>query len=226
MVEDSVWQDEDLSGRTFAGEDLSGVTLIRCRLIGTSFRGAELRDARFAHCIGFDADSQDCVDFSYANLREAHFEHCDFTAAEFANISAYGLVLEHCQLGGASFAGADFRLPIGEVSDLTEFAMRHCNFAYGDFSNTYLKGSELTDNRMIEVVLNNTVLEDAVFTGSDLSNAQGKGISLKGADLRGAIFNRLDPGNIDLTGVRITLEQTQYLLEPLGLIISADARSD
>jgi fluoroquinolone resistance protein len=205
---------------------LSGVTLTCCRLIGTSFRGAELRDARFVQCLGFDADSSDCVDFSYANLREAHFERCDFTAAEFANISGYGLILDHCQLGGASFAGADFRLPIGEISDLTEFSMRHCNFAYGDFSNIYLKGSELTDNRMIEVILDNTVLEDVVFTGSDLSNAQGKGISLQGADLRGAVFNRLDPGKINLNGVRITLEQTQFLLEPLGVIISAAAQSD
>ncbi len=226
MTDTLDWQDQDLSERSFAGEDLSGITLTRCRLIGTSFRGADLRDARFNQCVGFDADSNSCVDFSFANLREAHFEHCDFTAAEFANVSAYGLILEHCQLGGASFSGADFRLPIGGASDLTEFSMKHCNFAYGDFTNTYLKGSELTDNRMIEVGLNNSVLEDVVFTGSDLSNAHGKGISLEGADLRGAVFNHLDPRSINLTGVRITLEQTQFLLEPLGVIVSLDSESD
>jgi fluoroquinolone resistance protein len=226
MIEDCVWQDEDLSGRSFAGEEMTGVTLRSCRLIGTSFRGAELRDARFEHCIGFAADEEGCTDFSYANLREAQFAHCDFTAAEFANISAYGMALEHCQLGGVSFTGADFRLPIGEASELTGFSMRHCNFAYGDFSNTFLKGSELTDNRMIEVILTNSVLEDVVFTGSDLSNAQGEGLSLQGADLRGALFNRLDPASINLSGVRITLEQTRYLLEPLGVIIAERDGSD
>lgn len=219
---DEQWIERDLSDASFAGEDLSGLTLIRCRMIGTSFRGADLRDARFEHCIGFDADQERCIDFSFANLREAVFVHCDLTAAEFANITGYGLSVEHCQLGGASFAGADFRLPVGEASELTAFTMRHCNFAYGDFSNTYLNGSELTDNRMIEVTLDNSALEAVTFSGSDLSNAQGRAVSLRGADLRGATFNHLDPNSINLDGVRITLEQSQYLLEPLGVIVTHD----
>ena len=73
---------------------------------------ADLRDARFEHCIGFDPDQERGIDFTFANLREAAFAHCDFTAGEFANITGYGLTLEHCQLGGASFAGADFRRTI------------------------------------------------------------------------------------------------------------------
>ncbi len=94
-----------------------------------------------------------------------------------------------------------------------------CNFAYGDLSNTYLKGCALTDNRMIEALLDNACLEAVDFTGSDLSNIHGKGMSLVGADLRGAIFNNLNPRDIDLTGVRITLDQALWLIDPLGVVI-------
>ena len=95
--------------------------------------------------------------------------------------------------------------------------MSNCNFAYGDLSNTFLKGCKLTDNRMVEALLHNCVLDDAVFTGSDLSNISGRGMSLKGADLRGATFNNLNPREIDLYGVQITLEQTLWLLLTLGV---------
>ncbi|MCZ6658828.1 MAG: pentapeptide repeat-containing protein, partial [Gammaproteobacteria bacterium] len=60
---------------------------------------------------------------------------------------------------------------------------------------------------------------DVDFTGTDLSNIHGKGMSLVGADLRGAIFNNLNPREIDLTGVRITLDQALWLLDPMGVVI-------
>jgi fluoroquinolone resistance protein len=224
MADDRVWKDKDLSGQSFAGEDLSGLRLLNCRIVAVSFRGADLSSTSFEHCTGFDAEVQSGVDFSYANLREASFAHCDLTAAEFANISGYELSFAHCQLGGVSLAGADFRLPIGDVSDLTAFTMHHCNFAYGDLSNVYLKGCTLTDNRMIEMQLHNASLEEVILNGSDLCNVTGTALSLQGADLRGAIFNNLDPRHIDLEGVRITLEQSLQLLEPLGVIVCLDER--
>ena len=178
MSDELTWRGRDLTGESFAGVDLSGVQLEDCRIVGCSFRGADLREARFADCVAFDPDTDACADFSFANLREAVFLRCDLTAAEFQNVSGYDLCFEHCQLGGVNLSGSDFRLPIGEAADLTAFAMRHCNFAYGDLSNTYLNGCELTDNRMIEMQLHNTVLTEVLFRGSDLSNVSGSGISL------------------------------------------------
>lgn len=219
MSDELEWRDRDLSGESFAGADLAGVQLAGCRIVACSFRGANLRGARFEDCVAFDPDTEDCADFSFANLRDAGFLRCDLTAAEFQNVSGYELCFEHCQLGGVNLSGSDFRLPIGETADLTAFTMRHCNFAYGDLSNTYLRGCELTDNRMIEMQLHNTVLTEAVFRGSDICNVSGSGISLRGADLREATFNNLDPRTIDLEGVQINLEQALVLLEPLGVIV-------
>jgi uncharacterized protein YjbI with pentapeptide repeats len=72
---------------------------------------------------------------------------------------------------------------------------------------------------MVEALLHNTVLDQVRFNGSDLSNMSGKGMSLVGADLRGAIFNNLDPRELDLSEVNITIDQALLLLAPLGVII-------
>jgi len=210
---------QDLTGRSFAGEDLRDWVLEDCTLVGVNFRGADLAGVTFRRCNAFDPDGDACADFSYANLREAVFSRCDLTGAEFGRVRGYELSFEHCQLGGVSLAGADFRLPIGTGAELAAFTMTACNFAYGDLSNTWLKACVLTDNRMIEVLLDNTVLDEATLTGSDLTNARGRGLSLKGADLRGARIGGLDPRRIDLTGARITPEQALSLLEPLGVVV-------
>lgn len=220
--------DRDMNDHEFRQAELEGARFKNCRLIGANFRGAQLCSSTFEHCQLFDPQAQRSADFSYADLREAHFSHCDLTTVSFSHCRAYGLTLEHCQAQGADLSNADFALPIagGAATGLAEFTMDHCNFAYGDLSNTFLKSCTLTHNRMVEVLLHNTVLDQVRFNGSDLSNMSGKGMSLVGADLRGAIFNNLDPRELDLSEVSITIDQALLLLAPLGLVIDVpDAAS-
>ena len=201
----------------FQEADLTDTTFENCTLWGANFRGANLTGACFDRCHLFDADKNRAADFGFATLTEARFVHCDLTTVTFTNCRAYGLVLEHCQAQGSDLSSTDFTLPIGSNTGLAAFTMSNCNFAYGDISNTFLKGCKLTVNPMVEALLHNCGLDDAVFTGSDLSNNSCRGMSLKGADLRGAIFYNLNPREIDLQGVQITLAQTLWLLVPLGV---------
>ncbi|MCZ6888065.1 MAG: pentapeptide repeat-containing protein, partial [Gammaproteobacteria bacterium] len=75
---------------------------------------------------------------------------------------------------------------------------------------------------LIHANLTETRLQEATLTGSELSNIEARGCSLTGADLRGATFNNLDPRTMDLTGIKITLDQALMLLEPLNIEISMD----
>ena len=218
--------DRDLSGQNFASEDLREAVFERCCLIGTNFRSANLSDAIFTHCTAFSVDSGASADFSFANLKEAQFESCDLTACTFANMSAYDLSLVNCQLQGADLSGADFRLPIGAASEMAAFTMTDCNFAYGNLSNTYLKSCRLTNNRMIEAVFHNCALDEAELRGSDLCNISAQALSLIGADLRDTTFNNLNPKNIDLSGVRVGLEQAMQLLEALEIIVEVSDRGN
>jgi len=222
----STFIDCDLSNRDLRQADLNGARFENCLLLNSNFRGAMLCGASFERCRLFDPETGRGADFSYADLREARFSGCDLTTVSFTHCRAYGLALEHCQAQGADLSNADFALPIGRgvTSGFAEFTMDHCNFAYGDLSNTFLKACRLTNNRMVEALLHNTVLDGACFTGSDLCNISGKGLRLVGADLRGASFNNLDPRRLDLTGVQITADQALLLLAPLGVAIdSTDA---
>jgi uncharacterized protein YjbI with pentapeptide repeats len=79
---------------------------------------------------------------------------------------------------------------------------------------------------MVEALLHNAMLDGVCFHGSDLSNVSGKGMSLLGADLRGASFNNLDPRELDLSGVKITPDQTLLLLRPLGVEVDLDDEAD
>lgn len=211
------FNNEDLCDRDFTGEDLNGALFDTCSLIRSCFKQCDLRNARFIDC-KFYAAQEPGVEFSYSNLREARFVHCDLTTAQFGNIKGYDLTLKDCQLTGADFAKADFRLPVGQI-DLASLTMTGCNFSYGNLSHCFLKGAVLTENRMIEVLAHNTVLDEACFDGSDLSNLSGRGMSIRGADLRGARFNNLNPREIDLSGVRITVEQAPWLLDALGIVL-------
>jgi uncharacterized protein YjbI with pentapeptide repeats len=101
--------------------------------------------------------------------------------------------------------------------------MTGCNFSFGDLSNTCLKECELTNNRMIDVLLHNCDLSGADLSGSDLNGMIGTGIDLSGADLRGASFNTLDPRRMSLTGVTMGLTQGLRILDTLEIIIDPDA---
>jgi fluoroquinolone resistance protein len=219
--------DRNLEHHDFHQAALQDAHFEKCRLAGANFRGAELAGASFERCQLFEPDVEG-ADFAFADLREAQFSHCDLTTASFQHCRAYGLVFSHCQAQGVDLSNADFALPIGgsATSGLALFTMDQCNFAYGDLSNTFLKACTLTNNRMIEALLHNTILDDACFTGSDLSNVSGKGMSLAGADLRGASFNNLDPRQLDLTGVRITPDQALLLLAPLGVAVDMPDAGD
>ena len=141
----------------------------------------------------------------------------------FLHASAYELCFRRCQLQGVDLSGCDFTLPIGHSAQMSRFTMEHCNFAYGDLSNTNARGCALTDNRMVESVLNNCTLENADLTGSDLCNISGHGMDLTGADLRRTTLNNLDPRSINLTGVTVGLSQALAILDTLGVVIDPEA---
>jgi len=214
--------EQNLAGASFKQAELDGAVFENCQLAGANFRAADLSGAVFERCRLYDADTEQHADFQFANLREVRFEHCDLTTVNLSRVRAYGLVLTHCQAQGLDLSTSDFRLPIGRVSEVVSFTMTHTNFAYGDLSNNFLKGCELSDCRLVEALLHNTVLDDALLTGTDLCNVQGRGLSLKGVDLRRARFNNLDPRVLDLTGVRISAAQALWLLEPLEIRVEAD----
>jgi fluoroquinolone resistance protein len=207
----------DFSQWVLAGSHFEHVEFEGCR-----FRAGDLSDCRFERCTFFTGDAESNCDFSFADLREATFDRCDLTTAVFTRTRAYGLELKQCQAQGAEFKEADFSLTValGQRSDVKHATFDGCNLSYADFSATDLTGCQLTDNRLVHSVWHNAVLERANLAGSTLDNIEGKGLVLRGADLRGCRFNNLDARQIDLTDVQVELEQGLTLLQTLGIRVS------
>jgi fluoroquinolone resistance protein len=213
---------EDLRGQDFGRADLAGSVFLDCRLSGASFRSADLGGARFEGCRAWEPDSPEGADFTYANLREASFVRCDLSMAVLSRCQAYDLTLLDCQAQGADFSQMDTRLPVATRTPLVACRLRGCNLAYADLSRVDLSGADLTGSRLIEALLDDCCLRDATLVDCDLHNLSGRAMVLAGADLRGAVFNNLDPRVIDLRGVRITPAQVAMLVEPLGVVIDTD----
>jgi fluoroquinolone resistance protein len=207
----------DFSQWVLAGSHFEHVDFEDCR-----FRAADLSACRFERCTFFTGDAPSTCDFSFADLRETVFDRCDLTTAVFIRTRAYGLELNQCQAQGIELRGADFSLavPVGLRSEVNHATFDGCNLSYADFSATDLTGCQLTDNRLIHSIWHNAVLERANLAGSTLDNIEGKGLVLRGADLRGCQFNNLDARQIDLTDVQVELEQGLTLLQTLGIVVS------
>ncbi len=221
-VSGASYRGEDFSARDFSGWDLSDCAFHDCLFIGARFRATDVTRSAFEHCQFNDAESARPADFSQADLREAAFRRCNLTVVDFVRCKGYDLVMENCQLQGADFSKADFRMPFGDTSELAAFAMRGCNFAYGNLANTYLVGCTLSECRLLEACFDYCDLTNADLSGSELHNISASGVTVVGADLRGASFNNLNPRDVDLHGAKIYFSQLSMLLDPLGVIVEDD----
>ena len=209
------FKDCEFVGCVLRGADLEGSQFSNCTFANVSLRSANMRDCEFTNCRFFIEEV--ASDFRYAQLRDACFERCDLTTVNFERASAHGLRLIRCQAQGVDFSNVDFGLTLARSQSLVSFEVRDSNLAYADLSGTYLPGAIITDCRLVHAVLQGCILSNAILVDTDLCNIQASGLKLDGADLRGALFNNLDPRTVDLAGARVSAEQGLSLLASLGI---------
>jgi len=212
---ETAFKDCEFVGCVLRDADLEGTEFIDCTFEDVSLGGANLRDCVFRNCRFFIEEV--ASDFRYAQLRDVCFERCDLTTVSFERASAYGLRLDRCQAQGADFGNVDFGLTLARSQSLVSFEARDSNLAYADLSGTYLPGAVMTDCRLVHAVLHRCTLSNANLGGTDLCNIEASGLKLDGADLRGALFNNLDPATVDLAGARVSAEQGLSLLACIGI---------
>jgi fluoroquinolone resistance protein len=200
----------------FRGGNLGDSRFVDCAFLLCNLRGCDLSECAFERCTFYERDSQAGCDFSYAALRNSRFEACDLTTAACTRTRAFGVEFRKCQAAGIDFSHADFSIG---ATRFVAAAFTDCNLAYADFSHTDLSAASLAGSRLSHSVWHNASLRDANLAGCDLDNIDAHGLVLAGADLRDARFNGLDPRRIDLTGVRMHVEQGLEVLRTLGLEI-------
>jgi uncharacterized protein YjbI with pentapeptide repeats len=182
----------DLSGKSLKNLDLSGLDFKRANLSGTDLFGAKLDGADLSH-----------ADLSGARLDLAWIMRANFTGANLANASLFGLVVssgldtspaEAPVFKGANFAGARI------IARLSRFDLSGANFTNAKM------GADMRNQSMglMRTDLSGADLAGANFAHADLSRALLRFANLRSADLRDAKLVGADFSGADLTGADLT----------------------
>lgn len=177
---------QNLSGRSFRGQRLSGV----------DFSRANLQNADFANSVLVG------VDFSNANLRGVSFAHavmngCDLSHADLTGVNFEGVSMTGCDVDARSLTPSQARALI-----------RACKTGC-DFSGANLNGQDLRGISLIGVDLSGADLRGADLSGSklngvDFSNARMDGARFDNASLTGCDFEGVDLSKVDLSKAKMT----------------------
>ena len=177
---------QNLAGRNFRGQRLSGVDFSRANLQNADFSNSVL--------VG--------VDFSNANLRGVSFAHavmngCDLSHADLSGVNFDGVTMTGCDVNPHSLTPSQARALI-----------RACRTGC-DFSGVNLNGQDLRGITLVGIDLTGADLRGADLSGSklsgvDFSNARMDGARFDGASLTGCDFEGVDLSKVDLSKAKMT----------------------
>ena len=118
-----------------------------------------------------DANSDDPIDLSGANLSGAVLDQVNFGQADLSNANLSGVKMDSGNLSGANLSGANL-----SQADLSYSAMSRANLSGANLSGTNLNG----------VFMSNANLSGANISGAILSSITAKDVNLTGVDLNTA----------------------------------------
>jgi uncharacterized protein YjbI with pentapeptide repeats len=111
---------------------------------------------------------------------------------------------------------------INEQLPLSELTANQTDFSFSDFSGANLSYANFSDCNLENGILAAANLQCATLTDCNLLDIEWHDAVLRELDLRGAMFNTINPKTLDLKDVVISPLQVEMLSEHLGLIIQFD----
>jgi uncharacterized protein YjbI with pentapeptide repeats len=197
--DDSEVEDEDYARVDWEGEELSGVTFVRCR-----FDDAALLELRTERCV-----FESCV-LSGVRLAGSRHTGTAFLNCRFERARLFDVALAGCKLTGSQFPNVE----------LNRITPTECDWSWTSLRGADLSGLDLSGQRFREADLTDADLRECDLSGAELVNARLQGAKLRGSDLRGAITDGVNWRALDLTGVRIDLGQAARFAVAHGALIA------
>lgn len=121
---------KEVLNNNFENMDLRGVSFKGQNLSGADFRGADLEGVSFIDAILVDAN------FERANLKNADFSCANAWGANFNETNCQNAIFLSANLTGASFEGADLDSASFAQANLTEANLQDTNIITAEFDNT------------------------------------------------------------------------------------------
>lgn len=191
-------QGANLSGVDFSGIDMGYSDLRWTIQKGTIMKGTELRYAKQTIDGCELAKNAKCpgARLSGANLRAAELEGAELTGADLTGASLKEAKLGKSNLSGANLSGADLTAANFDEANLSRATLDEATLLGTSFRGTNLSSAKLRNlPRVYQLGFNNSNLENADFTNSNLW-----GVAFRGCNLKNTRFDSADLSQANLTG--------------------------
>ena len=148
-------------------------------------------------------------EISTVRLRDSRFVRCDLSNARVRGIQATRVAFVDCRLTGLA----------GIECVWQDVLLENCDGRYAQFTDGRLHGFEAVGTDLSEADLRGVSLENATFSGVNLARADLSGARLRHADLRGADIDGITVGADDVRGAIVTPAQAIGLAPLLGISV-------
>lgn len=185
-------------GKSFAGQDLTGVDLAGLELQNVDFADAMLERANLAG-----------ADLSGADLSRCILARADLSGARLAGAKMTETCLGAARLGGASLAGAEAVQAVFGGADLTGADLSGATLDGADFMEAKLAGTDFSRAALERTTFLENDLSGARFVEADLGqcmfvNAKLEAVDFSGARLGSAVFVGVQAEKAVCTGADMT----------------------
>ena len=190
-----------------------------CVFQSCSFNSASLRHTHFESCKFHDEIALAGTSFRYADLSHATFHQCDLTNSDLSQSKWYNVTISASKAVGLNARGVSNARHINDNTTLHASLISDSQLSFADLSYSDLKASHFHHTRCVEVNWTEANLEGSTLSQCDLGGGIFDRAVMTHSDLRGSLFNSINPRLIELDGVTLTSDQLLYLAIPLGIQI-------
>ena len=183
------------------------------------FNSASLRHTHFESCKFHDEIALAGTSFRYADLSHATFHQCDLTNSDLSQSKWYDVTISATKAVGLNARGVSNARHINDNTTLHASLISDSQLSFADLSHSDLKASHFHHTRCLEVNWTEANLEGSTLSQCDLGGGIFDRAVMTHSDLRGSLFNSINPTLIRLDGVTLTSDQLVYLAIPLGIQI-------
>lgn len=216
----------NLKNTLFASANLENVNISNCNLDFTNFEGANLQNAVFQDVTARNAG------FLFADLKNSKIENSDMSRAYMPKVDLSEAEVTNSKFNAVMMVNADAEKLIIKDSEWKNSNLTGISLAYADMQRVQMQGVVLNNALLDQANIVSTDLENAFMNNAHALEAKFKEqcnmqgitarnayfsdaefeniLSLKEADLREAIMQRVKLRNADLTKAKLDKANLEY----------------
>jgi len=157
------------------------------------------------------------VVFEGTSFYRGDFTHVVFEGCDLSNVDLSNAVFDKCTFKSCKLIGTNL-----SESGFSDVVFEGCNLQYANFRFTRHKNVAFYESKLTLMEMKNSNLSKCHFIKCEMDQMLFYGTPLRGIDLRGNTFVKMDLTLDDLRGAIITPDQGMSFLGLLGVEIKYD----